>query len=214
MSVRFPKIGSIVQRPDGSYSVGAIPGIGGPFETAAEYFRAWAQARKFPFKEDLIRERTPPHLVDEIIASIYGFPGKLSDFTKRHSFKSGPFPLIHPDLYTSNVLIDSQCNILGVIDWENSFVGAWEMVEFPKNITLVPPVMDGSSYREDESERDCRLEQKRYVEVVKEAEGARQMDGKLSDALGDENSQNLGQALWLWADGRIGYYSRVLELFD
>ncbi|KAH8727750.1 kinase-like domain-containing protein [Phaeosphaeriaceae sp. PMI808] len=214
-SVRFPKIGSIVQLSDGSYSVGAIPRIGGPFETAAGFFHAWAQAmqNKFPLNEKSIRARTPPNIVDEVIKSINDFPAKLSDFTQHHFFQSGPFPLIHPDLWTSNVLIDSDCDVQGVIDWEDSIVAPWEMVEFMKNLTIVPPVMDGSLYCEKESDQIKRAEQKRYIQVVQETEGARQMDNKLSETLSDEKTQSLAQAIVLYEEGRIGFYCRVFELF-
>jgi hypothetical protein len=36
-AIRFPKIGAITKAPDGTYTVGPIPGIGGPFDTAAQF---------------------------------------------------------------------------------------------------------------------------------------------------------------------------------
>ena len=39
-SITFPKISSIVRLPDGTYDVGPLPKLGGPFETATEYLQA------------------------------------------------------------------------------------------------------------------------------------------------------------------------------
>jgi hypothetical protein len=215
-SIRFPKIGSIIKLSDGTYSIGGIPGIGGPFDTAAEFFRAWAKAKqgKFALKEDAIRERTPSYVVEEVIKSINDFPGRLMDFTLQHSFQNGPFPLFHPDLWISNILVDSKYRIQGVIDWEDSIVAPWEMVEFIKDLTIVPPVMDGPLYREKDSYQDKLAERARYVQIVERMENAQQLDNKLSKSLSDWNTQNLAQAIWLYNDGRIGFYTHVLDLFQ
>jgi Ser/Thr protein kinase RdoA (MazF antagonist) len=119
-------IGRIVKLSDGSFFIGELPGIGGPFKTAAEFFCAWAKYSRFPFDEEFIRARTPKTAVDEIISSIKNFPARLSDFAQHYTFRSGPFPLMHSDLYSSNVLVDSECCIKGVIDWENAIVGPWK----------------------------------------------------------------------------------------
>lgn len=41
-SIRFPKIGRVIRQDDGSYAIGPFSDLGGPFSTAAEYFKAWA----------------------------------------------------------------------------------------------------------------------------------------------------------------------------
>src|SRR5690349_7823747 len=96
-SIRFPKIGSIIKRSDGTYSVGPLPRIGGPFDSAAEFFEAWANQAKYPYHEGMIRERTPPDVVDEILRSIQNFPSRLKDFSKQFRFREGPYPLFHTD---------------------------------------------------------------------------------------------------------------------
>ncbi|KAF1934506.1 hypothetical protein EJ02DRAFT_363555, partial [Clathrospora elynae] len=148
-SVRFPKIGSIVKLSDGTYSVGAIPGIGGPFDTAAEFFCSWAKTCKFPFDESTIRERTTLEVGDEIIKSINDFPLQLQEFAKHFPFQSGPFPIFHTDLKISNILVDYGCRIQSVIDWEDAIVAPWEVVEFIKDLTIVPPVMSGRFYKKE-----------------------------------------------------------------
>ncbi|KAG8156786.1 hypothetical protein KVR01_013391 [Diaporthe batatas] len=212
-AVRFPKIGSIVGS-GGQFEVGPIPGIGGPFDTAAQYFEAWAKVAKFPYKEETIRPRTPADLVDEVLAAIRSFPSGIRDLARWFPFQDGPFPLIHTDLYSSNIIIDENYNVLSVIDWENAFVGPWELVEFNKELSIVPPVMDGPLYRDTESDIAMRLARAEFVKTVREAEERRRSDKKLSDVLADEEVQALSHAFWLYGDGRIGFYDRVLRLLD
>ncbi|KAK4123639.1 hypothetical protein N657DRAFT_680810 [Parathielavia appendiculata] len=122
-----PKIGAIVLR-DGE-------------------FDAWANTAKFFYKEATIRKRTPPDLVDEVLATISSFPSKVRELAGRFQFHNGPPPLIYTDLYSSNVIIDTDYNVLSVIDWENAFVGPWELVEFNKMLSMVPPEMDGPLFQ-------------------------------------------------------------------
>ncbi|KAH7061876.1 hypothetical protein BKA63DRAFT_429851 [Paraphoma chrysanthemicola] len=213
-AIRFPMIGGIVKLSDGTYSVGKLPGIGGPFETAVDFFCAWARNAKFPYREETIRKRTSGVDVDAIIKSIKDFPAQLSNFAKRHSFQSGPFPVIHADLYKSNLLVDSKFCIQGVIDWESAIVGPWEIVEFIKDLCIVPSVMDGPLWSEVESDREMLADRKRYISVVKTQEDAKQLDHKLSQALDDWSTQNFAHAFWLYEDGRIGFYTDVLNSFS
>ncbi|KAK3365402.1 hypothetical protein B0H63DRAFT_498264 [Podospora didyma] len=193
-SVRFPKIGSIICR-DGK-------------------FDAWAGVAKFPNKEATIRARTPPDLVDEVLVAIWSFPSQLRDLARSFPFQSGPFPSMHTDLYSSNVITDADYNILSVIDWENALVGPWELVEFTKELSIVPPEMDGPLYKASEFELAMTCFRKQHVELVRGSEEARQVDGKLSAVLYDKEVQALAHAFWLYEDGRIGYYDRVLKLLD
>lgn len=94
-SIRFPKIGMITKRQDGSYDIDAIPGLGGPFETAAEYFHAWASSVKFPIREADIRAYVPPNMTDEIIASIQRFPDRIKEKLCKITVRNeGPFRFI------------------------------------------------------------------------------------------------------------------------
>ncbi|KAG8421521.1 hypothetical protein J3458_003394 [Metarhizium acridum] len=86
--IRFPRIGGIAKAPDGTYCVGPLPGIGGPFDLPAQFLGAWADHIKFPLSEKTIRERTPPDLVDEILESIRSFPSRLKQLAKEYSFRT------------------------------------------------------------------------------------------------------------------------------
>jgi hypothetical protein len=213
-SIRFPKIGTIVRLSNGTFSVGPIPGVGGPFDSAAAFFKAWAKNAKFPYNENTIRKMTPPELVDKILISIEDFPSQLTNFSQHHCFRRGPFPVIHPDLYKSNILINSEYSIRGVIDWENAIIAPWEMVEFIKDLSIVPPVMYGPLYHENEEDRETLAERRKYVEVVRKMEKARQLDNNISTVLGDWNTQNLAHAIWLFLEGKIGFYTSIIKLFE
>lgn len=219
-SIRFPKIGMITKRDDGSYDVDAIPGLGGPFETAAEYFAAWINHAKFPLSDIFIRSTLPPDLQDEIIASIRDFPQRLKDSLK-YLNSPGPFPLAHPDLWHSNVIIDEDYNVLSIIDWENAGTVPWEAVQFPLFLFTVPPPMDAPWNYDSEgvpvSEDTRKLwdERKTYVQSVSEAEEESGSDHRLSAVLASGDLQNVATALKFYVDnGKIGYYCRVLDQFD
>ncbi|KND89254.1 hypothetical protein TOPH_06170 [Tolypocladium ophioglossoides CBS 100239] len=53
-SLRLPKIGTIVRNREGEYESGPLPGIGGPFNTAAAFFEAWADNVKFKWDNETI----------------------------------------------------------------------------------------------------------------------------------------------------------------
>lgn len=211
--VRFPKIGTIVCS-GGRFEVGPIPGVGGPFDTAAQYFEAWAKTAKFPCKEATVRFRTPAYLAEEVVAAIRSFPSGIRDLARWFPFQDGPFPLIHTDLYSSNIIIDEDYNVLSVIDWESAFVGPWELVEFNKELSVVPSVMDGPHYHETESRVAMCLAHAEFLKLVRAVEGRRRLDEKLSAMLADEEVQAFSHAFWLYGEGRIGFYDRVLRLLD
>jgi hypothetical protein len=192
-----------------------MPGLGGPFDSAADFFKAFAKYATFPTSEETIRKYTPPELVEEVLKSINDFPSKLENFAQHYRFQEGPFPIFHNDLYKSNVLVDSEYNVQAVIDWDGAIVVPWEAVEFIDELTLLPPAMMASYYKEEDLDRQNAAECRKYVEVVKKTEKARQFDGKLSTVLGDQKIQSLAQGIWLHQKaGKIGFYSSILELFE
>jgi hypothetical protein len=152
--------------------------------------------------------------VDDILAAISSFPSKVRELSRRFPFRNGPFPLIHTDLYSSNVIIDTDYNVLSVIDWENAFAGPWELVEFTKELSIVPPEMDGPLFEETEQDKAMKLARAEYVRLVQRAEEQRHLDSSLSTVLGDERIQSFAHAFWLYGEGRIGFYDAVLESFS
>jgi hypothetical protein len=219
-SIRFPKIGMISQRENGSYDIDPIPGLGGPFRTAQDFFLAWADNAKFPMAEALIRSQLsqlPLDMAEEIILSIRDFPVLFKEAVRRMSFSQGPFPLHHPDFNHSNVIIDDVYGILSVIDWEGASTVPWEIVEFPMFLYTVPPPIDVPSKYDRTGnpvspEIQRRWEERQnYVESVKLIEERECIDCKLSATLACRDTQNLATSVRLYADvGKVGYYCRLL----
>jgi glycogen debranching enzyme len=87
------------------------------------------------------------------------------------------------------------------------------MFEFMKDLSVVPPLMEGPYYNEKEPDKEMIAERERYVQATKNAEMARQLDSKLSETLDNWSTQNLAHAVWLYSEGRIGYYSCIFDSF-
>ncbi|EER37499.1 conserved hypothetical protein [Histoplasma capsulatum H143] len=143
-TIQLPKIGTIAGiNDDGSYRQGPIPGLGGPFETAAEFFRAWSAKVEFGLSQDQLKEAAGS-FADELSASASSFKQLVNDLAGGLSIRNdGPFPLCHGDFGHNNIIFDDKYRLLGVIDWEGAFAGPWEISgEFPLTLSIVPPVMD------------------------------------------------------------------------
>ncbi|KZM19152.1 uncharacterized protein EKO05_0003191 [Ascochyta rabiei] len=207
-SVRFSMIGCITETSNG-YSVGPIPGIGGPFETPADFFAQWATGAVFPFSKDKVKRRTPPEHFEEVWNSLAGFPLQVAKFAKSYNFRRGPFPVIHGDLYRSNILMDNDCNVKAIIDWEDAIVAPWELVEFIKDLGVVPAAMNGSSHQEPPSVRERRNKRETYIKYVEEIEKKQLLDGTLSMVLSNSAVQDFAHAFWLWHDGKVGFYKEI-----
>ncbi|PQE06257.1 aminoglycoside phosphotransferase protein [Rutstroemia sp. NJR-2017a BBW] len=143
-AVQLPKIGTIVSiDADGTYQQGPIPGLGGPFDTATEFFEAWAAKVQFGISNEKLRAASGPYAA-EIIPSVASFTEWIDKLASRLSVRDhGPFPLCHGDFGHNNVIVDDNYHILGVIDWETAFAGPWEVFgDFPLTFSTVPSLMD------------------------------------------------------------------------
>lgn len=210
-SIRFCKIGAITKQGE-DYVVGPLPGLGGPFSSAADFFTAWAEKARFRWSDEFIRQRTPKHLVEAVQKSIKAFPPGLKELSRTRQFLEGPFPLLHIDFYNSNVIITPQHDIMSVIDWDGAFVGPWEIVAMAKDLSIIPAALDGPLFAEDDAWRTRAEERKDYVNFIRTAEETRSIDCRLSSVLSDTNTQDFAEAFWLFQiDGRIGFFGDVLR---
>ncbi|KAI6349067.1 hypothetical protein MCOR25_010722 [Pyricularia grisea] len=219
-SVRFPQIGTVIKQHNGSYTIGPLPILGGPFSTAAEYFKAWAQHAKFP-KSEAELQRYIPEGLEELKSSILDFPSFLAAAADQIPLLDGPFPLYHPDFRHSNIIVDANCNVLSVIDWENASTVPWEIVQPPLFLSTVPAPMNlPSGYDEnclpiDPEERRSWQDVDDYVRFTREVEVKNRQDHRLSTTLGNQTVQNLAGALKLYLDpGKLGFYCKVLDQFS
>ncbi|KAL4791729.1 hypothetical protein BDV19DRAFT_381332 [Aspergillus venezuelensis] len=188
-SIRLPAIGSVIKNDDGEYGVGPIPSLGGPFNTANELLIASAGYAHDKSLHLRLRE--------------LACQGKISNLR----YNAGPFPLHHPDPYHSNIIIDDEWAILGIIDWE----GAWNM---PR--TFDDPgkyCVDG--VLKDEEGRERVEERGEYVGFVRRMEEELGVDGRLYDILSDVRIQGLAYAVKVSLDsGKMGFYTKVLDGFE
>ncbi|KAJ6131795.1 Aminoglycoside phosphotransferase [Penicillium samsonianum] len=219
-TIRFPKIGMIAKRDDGTYEIEAIPGLGGPFNTTTEYFAAWGEHTKFPETEVWMRDHLPEEYADEVVTSIGDYPRRIKeqrfDITVRNE---GPFPLRHTDFLHSNVIVDAEFNVLSVIDWEHAGTVPWERVEFPIFLSTLPPALDfpwkyGADGKplDDDTRKDWE-ERENYVRSVEEAEKEMGYDDRLSSMLGSMYYQNLAACFTRYEEGKLGVYCRALDEF-
>ena len=216
-SLTFPKIGAIVRLEDGTYDLGPLPGLGGPFSTVTEYLKAWAKTARFPH---LSRAKEGcGEYCDEIVAQIADFPDKLQDLAASVSARDlGPFPLFHPDFGHNNIIVDDDYKILGVVDWEHACSVPWECIYFPVTLLVVPALMDAPwNYDEngiatDEETRSLIDEQAGYVDLVKQAERSKGLSSLLSTTLANKANQDLAYAMKLYTeDGKFGFYAKILD---
>ncbi|KAK3997965.1 hypothetical protein QBC44DRAFT_376395 [Cladorrhinum sp. PSN332] len=218
-SLRLPKIGTIVRNREGGYESGPLPGIGGPFDTAAAFFEAWADNVKFKWDEETIRRmmQRGPISADRMAAIIEQFPSQIKAMASRLSTRNnGPFPLCHDDFLHSNIMVDENSfNVTGIIDWEGACTVPWELIAFPEFLQAMPASFDlPQKYDQDGQPLDEELrqtwhERQEYIAMVKSAE---LKDGLLSTYLGSKRSQALAYAYGAFTSiGKLGFYDRVME---
>ncbi|KAL5360791.1 hypothetical protein BJX96DRAFT_184803 [Aspergillus floccosus] len=222
-NIRLPKIGKVVGiNEDGTYQQGPLPILGGPFDTAAEFFRAWASKAEFGLSKDRLRDAAGPY-ADEIFSSQLDFKEWVKDNADQLSFNNtGPFPLCHGDFGHNNIVFDDRYRVLGVIDWETAFAAPHEVAgEFPLSISVIPPAMDVPwNYDEAGCPKDPEVQQRfadraSYVAIVRQKEEEQGLtEGyTLSASLEDSQRQYLTLAMRLYQGGKAGWYSKLAEGF-
>ncbi|KAK2012800.1 hypothetical protein LZ32DRAFT_628591 [Colletotrichum eremochloae] len=201
-SLRLPKIGAITRREDGGYEPGPIPGIGGPFDTAAAFFEAWADKVKFNLDKETIAQmmQRGPVLAEEMVRITDEFPSQIRSMANLLPFRNeGPFTLCHDDFLHSNIM--RACTV------------PWGLVTYPEFIQVMPRACDlPQHYDQDghplkESVREKWCEQRDYVEMVKSVEGE---DHLLSTSLSNNLNQALAYSYGAFTTGKLGFYDRVV----
>jgi hypothetical protein len=194
-SLRLSKIGTITLNEDGKYEAGPIPGIGGPFDTAASFFKAWADSAKFKRDNETITRmmQRGPISADEMIKILNEFPSQIKAIAGQLPFRNeGQFPLCHSDFIHSNIMVDeANFNVTGIIDWEGACTVPWALIAYPDFLQALPRSFDlpekydqdGQPCAEDVKQR--WRERQDYCKMVKAAEGE---DTLLSASL--ENTLN------------------------
>lgn len=96
-SLRLPKISTIVRNREGGYESGPLLGIGGPFDTTAAFFEAWADSIEFKRDhktiEAMIQRSDVP--TERMISIINKFPSQIKAMANRLSTSNNrPFPYV------------------------------------------------------------------------------------------------------------------------
>jgi hypothetical protein len=123
--LKFDKIGSLYKNSTtGCYEIGPLAnGLGGPYSTATEYYRAW-----------IAKHATKPGATSPFISQLT----EIVDLIPEQD--AGPFSLHHPDFGVNNIIIDDDYNVLAVIDWEQTFTAPVELAgQFPLRLLHFPP---------------------------------------------------------------------------
>jgi hypothetical protein len=157
-----------------------------------------------------------------VLSSISKFPAHIKALARGlPSHNKGPFPIYHPDIYHSNIIVDDKFDILRVIDWQGTCTVPWELVEFLLFLNTVPRAMDAASNYDQNGQpihAGVKLrwkERAEYVQMVKAAETAKKKDTALSETLGNADVQGLAHAIKVYSDpGKLGFYEKILELFQ
>jgi hypothetical protein len=121
-TVQLPRIGTILGiNDDGTYDQGPIPGIGGPFDTATEFFKAWSLKAQFGRKEEELRAASGNY-ADEIVNSVSSSANSIGKLAEQLPLQDhGPFPLYNHDIGHNNMLFNDDWCVIGAIDWEQTW---------------------------------------------------------------------------------------------
>lgn len=219
-SARLPQIGAVKREADGSFSVGPIPGIGGPFDTAASFIQALAAVMKHRLDDDQVRQHCPPWILNEILKGHKEFPSRLGKLAAsgKHFTREGPFPIRHPDLTQCNIIVSKTLDVLGVIDWDRAYAMPWELIDFPSifwtttSHLISPELNPGQPANPGEAKgiADMML----YVSMLRDAEREAHTDHRLSDVLGDTEAHELGGIIHSFRSGKIGTYGRAMDYYE
>jgi hypothetical protein len=102
-----------------------------PFENAFQYLEdridcrgALAELSEVSDGSRLTRAEANEQKMQIIATTIYQRAARLMK-----DAQPGPFPLAHMDMNQQNVIVDSACNVLAIIDWENAGTRPYEVVD-------------------------------------------------------------------------------------
>ncbi|KAL3418436.1 phosphotransferase family protein [Phlyctema vagabunda] len=226
----FAQIGSLEELEDGDWSVterpmtfnmnelvslGNFPPAKLPsdvFQTSSSYFRALADTNLVHLStqrndaiesaEDCRRKYVARHLFRKIVSDGQ-FPSPPQPETK-------PFKLFCDDFRPSNVLVDEECKIVGVIDWEFSYVAPaeysysppwWLLIESPEEW------LGGISDWVKEYEPRLRT----FLGALKEREDIMIKDGTLRE---DQRLSFRMKSSWETGEFWMSYAARKSWAFD
>jgi len=187
----------------GGYTIKHIPGVGGPFNTAAEYFQAWADV----MLRDPERESRPNP----------SFPIRVKAMADELSQENhGPFALYHPDFGNHNFIVDDDYNIIGLIDWGDTWILPVEFCEiFPQCLTFLNEIFwKGSRFEKQNVAELLVVATKRqvYVNAMRSKEPTI-LGSTFPDRLGSIHTE-AAQCLCMYSQRSQNPLGKVFDLLE
>ncbi|KAI0102272.1 hypothetical protein GGR51DRAFT_527686 [Nemania sp. FL0031] len=149
-----------------------------------------------------------------VLAAIDVFPSRTKAAARRISCNNyGPFLICHADFPHSNIAVDENFEVLGIIDWESACTFPLQLVMFLHFLDVTPASFDSpGNYHEDGQPIDGHKRQpwqdrKDYVQIVESVE---QEDHVLSTCLRDEKSLALAYSTMAYKNGKLRVYDTVI----
>ncbi|KAI1382560.1 uncharacterized protein F4822DRAFT_423470 [Hypoxylon trugodes] len=109
---------------------------------------------------------------------------------------------------------------LGVIDWEGAYTVPWELSDAPLFLKTVPRLLnlpeqyDKAGWPLDKDEIGRWEDERTYSTMVQEAEQNVRTDNKLSRMLINRDIQDLAGIIYLFMQGKMGFYGKALDYFE
>ncbi|KAJ5985620.1 hypothetical protein N7522_012816 [Penicillium canescens] len=212
-SLRLPKFGTIVRNNEGRYEYGPLPGIGRPFDTATPFFEAWADSVKFKWnKETITRMMQRGPIAAEQMVMIENFPSQIEAISSRLSLcNEGPILLDHGNFLHSNIMMNENSYLTGIIEWEAHVRlpgGSSRSPTIPVSFDL-PQKYDQDGQPFGQELREKWRERREYIEMVRLAE---LKDSLLSACLSSKRSQTIAYVYRSYTNfGKLGFYDRVVK---
>ncbi|KAJ2985131.1 hypothetical protein NUW58_g4843 [Xylaria curta] len=245
-TVTFPRIGSLVEDKDGHFSVSGRPLIqnmnslleftgvtptllpAGPYSNTDEWYSALADMHlaQLTFQhndavddEDDARDKYVARQLFRRLAS----EGRLtSEFEPKEDDNNPPkFPLYSSDLRPSNVLIDKDFRVVGVIDWEFAYAAPAQFsFDPPWWLLLKAPECWPDGYTPWMEAYEPRL--KTFLHILEDEEKKMQASSEISSgltrlSLSNDRSVTLSQGMrksWENKTWMINYAARNSWEFD
>jgi len=142
--ITFPAIGWLYETADG-VQVGPIVDYSGvkhgPFNTSVEYFY-WRAKRASEMQHAWKSESEESALKSDFVCWMFA---QAAPMLSERNY--GPFPLMHPDVWGQQLLMDKEYTIHGVLDWDEASTVPWlEFCSYPSDLKWLMHRLESNEY--------------------------------------------------------------------
>ncbi|KND89022.1 Altered inheritance of mitochondria protein 9, mitochondrial [Tolypocladium ophioglossoides CBS 100239] len=197
------QIGCLVLDSSGEVGIGHLPaafGFQGPFNLPADYFSSWVgQNPKF---------KNLQHLNDlSLRHATESFPGRLGSVIHKLNANGlcGRYPVLHPDFFMHNILLNDEFEVVGVIDWEYAY--SVPIGVFAARINMF------ARFDSVKATLDWDDEGAQYIADVERMEGNMDLAHKLCKAITSPVGI-LGVCMQLYEEGTAVPFDKVMDKIE